>query len=114
MRREFSKRTKLDIWECSKGFCEACGVKLGPHVGVHYDHIIPDAMGGEPTAENGQALCTNCHCVKTSKTDVLAIAKTKRVREKHFGMRDPKRGRPMAGTKASGWKHKISGEWERR
>ena len=29
------------------------------------DHIIPDAEGGELDLDNGQAICINCHKLKT-------------------------------------------------
>jgi len=79
----------------------------------HYDHIIPDALGGEPTLENCQVLCKSCHSTKTSKEDAPRIAKAERNYRRNSNIKKAK-GRPIPGTKASGWKRRINGEWERR
>lgn len=79
-RREFSKAVKIQAFGRAKGFCEneACGARLLPHK-MHYDHLIPDALGGEPTLDNCQVLCLPCHGEKTAKHDVPTIAKAKRI-----------------------------------
>ncbi len=87
MRREFPKQVKRDAFLRANGCCEGngCGARLS--IGkYHYDHEIPDALGGEPTLENCLVLCIACHKVKTSGSDVPAIAKTKRIRDRHIGI----------------------------
>lgn len=76
MRREFSKRTKLEAWQRAKGCCEGegCGIKLDGKR-VEYDHVIADALGGEPTLANCRVLCVVCHLGKT-RSDAGKIAKT--------------------------------------
>lgn len=91
-RQEFTAKIKVAAFERACGRCENCGVKLGPAVGVAYDHRVPDAVGGPPTLENCTVLCRNCHGAKTSKQDVPAIAKTKRVRNSHINATDKRRG----------------------
>ena len=76
-----------------------------------YDHIIPDALGGEPTLENCQVLCSTCDDTKTDTQDIPAIAKVKRIRAKHIGAKQPSR---FPGAKNSKWKQKIGGGWELR
>jgi 5-methylcytosine-specific restriction protein A len=91
MRREFSKQVKRDAFMRANGCCEAknCGARLS--VGkFHYDHEIPDALGGEPTLENCVVLCIACHREKTSRNDIPAIAKTKRIRDRNIGIRKPR------------------------
>lgn len=90
-RREFSAKTKLAAWERCGGKCEGadCGVKLTPGR-FHYDHEIPDAMGGEPTLENCTVLCLPCHALKTTKADVPAIAKSVRIRKRAAGIKKPR------------------------
>ena len=112
MRSEFPKRVRLAAWERAQGHCETCGVKIRLGLGPHYDHVIPDAVGGEPTLENCAVLCRTCHGVKTAQRDVPAIAKTKRVRDKAVGAKE-KRSRPMPGTKASGLRKRMNGSVER-
>ena len=87
-RRNFPDKVKAAAFERAKGRCEKCTAKL--FVGkIHYDHRIPDAMGGEPTLGNCDVLCTACHSIKTTRADVPAIAKVKRIRAKHIGAHKP-------------------------
>lgn len=80
MRKEFSSKVKLAAWERCDGKCEACHARI---IGrPEYDHILPDALGGEPTLENCSVLCSKCHRIKTSTGDVPRIAKTKRTKRK--------------------------------
>lgn len=93
MRREFPKQVKRDAFARASGRCEGwlpngtiCDAKLT--VGkFHYDHVIPDAHGGEPVLANCAVICTTCHKYKTTKLDVPAIAKTKRISDEHSGIR---------------------------
>lgn len=88
MRREFSAYTKAQAALRAGGRCESCTARLGDG-GFHYDHIIPDAIGGEPTLDNCQVLCLTCHRAKTTKHDIPRAAKTKR---QHRGHVNAKRG----------------------
>lgn len=110
-RREFPRKVKATAFQRAYGQCEICTVRLS--VGkFHYDHRIPDAMGGEPTLENCQVLCTACHATKTP-ADVKRIAKTVRQRDKNNGTHT-RTSRPLMGTKASGWRKPFNGPPERR
>lgn len=105
MRREFPKRVMRDAFVRADGQCEACGARLT--VGKFaYDHIIPDALGGEPTLENCQCVCLPCHGAKTQKIDVPMIAKAKRNYDKHRGIKKPSR---FPGSRNSRFKKKIDG-----
>lgn len=113
-RREFPAKVKAAAFERANGCCEnsKCGVRLS--VGkFHYDHVIPDALGGEPTLENCAVLCHPCHLVKTAGEDVPRIAKTKRIRNNHIGAKVPSRN-PLPGSRASGWKRRMDGTVVRR
>ena len=101
MRREFPKPVKRAALKRAAGKCEAedCGVPFG--VKFHFDHVIADGLGGEPTLENCAVLCHVCHHEKTRKHDVPRIAKMKRVRDRHDGITAPRskiasRGFPKA------------------
>lgn len=105
MRREFSKQVRRDAFMRANGRCEGhpygerCPVKL--RVGrFHYDHDIPDALGGEPTLENCVVLCLACHKEKTGSRDIPAIAKTKRIQDREIGIRNPSRLRSRGFQKA--------------
>lgn len=80
MRREFSKGVRAKAADRSKGLCEGCGVKL-PVGGYHYDHDVPDGLGGEPTLENCRVLCLPCHKVKTIEHDNPRMQKADRQRK---------------------------------
>lgn len=91
-RREFSKRVKLDAWHRSAGNCEICTVKIFGGNGPHYDHILPDALGGDATLENCQVLCKTCHGGKTARDDIPRISKARRGFENRIGAREKRRG----------------------
>jgi 5-methylcytosine-specific restriction endonuclease McrA len=110
-RREFSAKVKVAAFERAANHCEECTAVLS--VGrFHYDHIIPDALGGEPTLENCAVLCHACHGAKTAKKDVPQIAKAKRVARKHTGAHRPKSTIP--GSKGHWLKRKLDGTTVRR
>lgn len=114
MRTEFSKAVKRDAFFRANGKCE--GVSCGAFLSVgkfHYDHEIPDQLGGEATLENCKVLCFACHKVKTTKHDVPNIAKAKRRELNHLGIKSTS-SRPMPGTKASGIKKYMDGRIARR
>lgn len=90
MRQEFSAKVKVAAYQRSGGRCEACTAPLRPGH-VHYDHVVPDALGGSPTIENCAVLCTSCHGAKTARQDVPQIAKMKRQKQAHIGARKPSR-----------------------
>ena len=89
MRREFPVKVKVAAYERAGGCCEHCTAPI--RGGAHYDHRIPDALGGEPVLSNVQVLCRTCHGLKTSQQDVPTIAKSKRTHAKHISARE-KRG----------------------
>lgn len=91
MRQEFSAKVRVAAFERANGCCEKCksGIKLLTH-DIHYDHIIPDALGGEPVLSNCQVLCRSHHDAKTRKTDVPRIAKAKRNRRRAAGVKKPR------------------------
>lgn len=88
-RTEFTGKIKITAWLRSDGRCENCTAKLFTG-NAHYDHRVPDAMGGEATLANCQVLCRACHSVKTTKGDVPAIAKAKRRERRNAGIRKPR------------------------
>ena len=104
-RREFSKAVMRDAFMRCNGACEGCGARLSAGK-FHYDHIIPDALGGDPVLDNCQVLCKPCHADKTGKQDIPAIAKTKRIRDRERGIRRPSR---FTGARTSRWKKKMDG-----
>lgn len=89
MRQEFTAKIKVAAYERSKGRCERCTAFLVAGR-LRYNHRIPDALGGEPTLENCEVLCLGCDSEQTYKTDIPAIAKSKRIRKHRAGVRKPR------------------------
>ena len=112
MRREFPTKIRVAAFQRANGLCEKCGARLTPGK-FAYDHILPDWLGGEPTLENAQVLCDPCHSEKTHGQDRPRINKTQRQHARHIEAKAPSRN-PLPGSKASGWKRKMNGEWVRR
>ncbi len=122
-RREFSKATKREALKRSEGLCEARGEWYGLEAGrrcnallsygVQFDHIDLDANSKDNSLSNCAAVCIKCHDWKTRNRDIPLAAKTQRQQDKERGIRK-RTSRPMPGTKASGWKKKLSGEVVRR
>src|ERR1017187_7747346 len=77
MRTEFSQKVKANAAIRANGNCEICTRKLRAG-DFHFDHEVPDALGGEATLENCRCLCRSCHGEKTAKSDIPRIAKAKR------------------------------------
>lgn len=99
MRSEFSKPTKREALKRSGGRCEAVGELYGLAFGtrcnaplshgVEFDHFPIAATEPDCTGlDNCVACCPSCHRWKTSHYDVPAQAKSKRVRDKHLGIRN--------------------------
>jgi 5-methylcytosine-specific restriction protein A len=86
MRQEFPAKVKAAAALRANGSCEGCTRRLSAG-DFHYDHEIPDALGGEPTLQNCRVLCRSCHKVKTTEADVPRIAKAKRNYRKAHGIK---------------------------
>lgn len=106
MRRNFPAKVMALAFQRAAGRCEKCTARLV--VGkFQYDHIIADALGGEPTLENCQVLCSSCHGVKTP-IDTTKAAKVKRqTRKLMAGIRSTRNLIP--GSKGTRFKRKLDG-----
>ena len=77
MRKSFSKSQCEEILENQDGNCKKCGVRFfGKNkVRPQYDHINGDHSDNR--VANGQAICANCHDVKSRKENVKRSIKEK-------------------------------------
>lgn len=105
-RTEFSKAVRRQAVGRANGQCEGsmrdgsrcvCRVSAGRQ---HFDHDLPDWMGGEATLENCRVLCIPCHTEKTAKRDAPLIAKTKRILDNEQGIRTQSRLKGQGFRKA--------------
>jgi 5-methylcytosine-specific restriction protein A len=91
--------------------CAHCGRTIRTGDKWQCDHIRALIRGGENRESNLQALCDPCHKAKTN-TDIRDKSIVYKKQLAHYGLR--KSQRPMMGSKASGWKHLMNGQWVRR
>ena len=89
-RQEFPPKVKEQECERAQGKCRKCGIIIGDKP-KHFDHILPDWLGGKPELSNCQLLCHECHKEKTAKEDVPRIAKAKRQHRKALGIKNESR-----------------------
>ncbi len=107
-------RVRDRVWLRDDGRCQCgCARKILAGEQWQTDHAVALANGGENCESNLRTLLVEHHKVK-SASDVAEKARVYKTRTKHNGIKRKPKGRPMMGTKASGWKHKVNGEWERR
>jgi 5-methylcytosine-specific restriction endonuclease McrA len=122
-RKEFSSVTKRQALERSEGRCEAVGKVYGLNAGarcsgalsagVEFDHYpVRAADGGENTLDNCVAVCRTCHRYKTRMFDLPAIAKGKRISDRHKGIKKAPTG--FATNRMGAFKRKIDGRIEPR
>jgi|Deesub1362A_J573_1020465.scaffolds.fasta_scaffold00370_31 hypothetical protein len=92
-RKYISKADEDKLLEKQKWKCARCGKILRPGR-YHLDHKKPLALGGTNSIRNLQALCPDCHHIKT-KEDKKKIARTKKKEKNVFGLSvsSSKRGR---------------------
>ena len=106
----------LRLWRRQGGRCPECGRPLRPGHIVR-EHLKPLWTGeGLNREHNIQLWCAiPCSQDKTSE-ETKTRAKADRQLYRHLGLRTRRqlKTRPLPGTKRSGWKHKLNGQWERR
>ena len=106
-------RVRVRVFGRDDGRCTCgCDRKIMPGDAWQTDHTIALINGGENRERNLTTLLTACHLRKTID-DVAEKSAVATKRKKHLGLRKAK-GRPMIGTKASGWKHTFNNGWVRR
>ncbi len=103
-RKPMSPTRRLRIWEAHKGVCIVCRLKImRPPWTV--EHVIPLGLGGADTDDNCGPAHEDCRREK-DKADVRSIAKAKRIKARHIGIR--KRS-TFPCSKDGPWKAKIGG-----
>ena len=107
------ERTKLFLDR--KGVCHRCTRKIMGGEKWYDEHLISLGNGGTNEWNNRVLTCCNCFHPKNAE-DAGKLAKTRRVAVAHIipPSQRQKKGKPMPGTKRSGWRHRMDGTWERR
>jgi hypothetical protein len=120
-RYEFSTATKRLAEARAAGRCEARGVAYGldpsqtcnapfKASAKEFDHYpLPATMEGSDTLENCVVCCPDCHDHKTRTLDIPVQAKSKRVSDKHLGIRMRGRGFPTRPKQRTATRPPIKG-----
>ena len=111
-RKPLTEKQKLQMFIEHHGICCVCGHKINGVNEAWDEHWDPLWLQGDNRWQNRRPAHEKCAREKSGK-EAKTRAKIRSVAQKHFGSKKP-RPRPIPGSKASGWKHKMSGEWERR
>ena len=109
-RRAMSPTRRLRIWEAHSGVCCLCGGKIdGVREKWTVEHLRALGLGGADDDANCAPAHEDCRRVK-DKADVKAIAKAKRSKAKHLGIKKQSTfPKPPKGTRYN-WK---TGRYER-
>ena len=75
--------------------CEGCGRELRSGE-IIYEHVQPDGLGGEPTAENCKVFGLKCCATPKTKDDNAIMTKADAVLRAKYGL-DPKPRQKLQG-----------------
>jgi 5-methylcytosine-specific restriction endonuclease McrA len=105
-------RVRLRVFMRDKGVCQCgCERPIRPGEPWQTDHKVALINGGANRETNLHSMLADHHKEKT-RTDVAQKAKAARVQLKTYGVKG--KSRPMAGSKASGWKKTFGRGWVKR
>jgi 5-methylcytosine-specific restriction protein A len=114
-RKRLTDHQRAAIFLNFGGICHRCERKLRSGDSWQLDHIIALENGGKDEPDNLAPCCDWCHKGKTAE-DHGKAAKGRAVAVSTIIPRSQrqKKGRPMMGSKASGWRKRMDGTVERR
>lgn len=99
-RRSMSPSRRLRIFEAHGGVCCHCGLKIdGVREAWIVEHLLALGLTGADDDANCAPAHEHCRRVK-DKDDVKRIAKAKRAKQQHLGIRPPSRLRGRGFEKA--------------
>ena len=104
-------RIRIRVFARHGGRCHCCGRLILVGERWDCDHVIALINGGEHRESNLKPILAEHHREKT-RLDTAIKSRTYRTRRSHLGLQKSKR--PIIGSKTSGWKRKMSGEWVKR
>ena len=86
-RRPLSRKRRAELFARMKGICHLCRQPIVPPQAWDVSHVIPLAIGGKDDESNFDVAHRRCHRQWTAKHDQPVIAKTKRIKDKHEGIK---------------------------
>ena len=111
-RKHLTRSQRAGIFEAHSGICHLCGLRIQAGERWELEHIQALGLGGADDVANMAPAHVRCHQGKTNG-EKTTMAKADRQKWFHMGIRKPP-SRWLPGSKASGWKHKLTGGWVRR
>lgn len=105
-RRNRPPAERLRLFQLHSGICHICGQKITQGERWEIEHVVPFELTKDDSDENVRPAHASCHSAKTA-ADKGAIAKAKRLEQKHRGAHRPKT--PFPGSRNSKWKRKMDG-----
>lgn len=105
-------RVRLRVFARHGGVCHLSGRTIRPGDAWDCDHVVALINGGQHRERNLAPALRIKHREKTAQ-DVAEKSKVYRKQAAHLGVK-LRKGRPMPGSKASGFKRKMNGTVERR
>jgi hypothetical protein len=112
-RARLSRLDRIRIFDAADGVCCICKCQIQPGERWIVEHEKPLWLGGADDDTNRKPAHERCAIGKTT-SEAPVKAKNDRQRANHIGIKRKPKSRPLPGSRASGWKHKLSGEWVRR
>lgn len=105
-------RVRLRVLKKHNECCASCGRHITTGTRWICDHTVALINSGPNRETNLRPLCSWCTPAKDA-SDVAEKSATYGSQKRNFGLRKAK-GKPIMGSRASGWRHKMDGTWERR
>lgn len=114
-RERLTDQERVELFLERSGRCHRCTNRIRPGRPWYDEHLKSLATGGGNEWANRVLTCENCFPLKNAD-DAKKLAKQRAVAVAHVipPSQRQKRGRPIPGSKRSGWKHRMDGTWERR
>lgn len=85
-RKSLSPLQRLKVFEAASGRCHICGARIQLNQPWDVEHVIPLALMGADDPSNMSPAHKACHAAKTA-IDFASIAKAKRMKARHLGIR---------------------------
>lgn len=101
-------RVRIRVFEKYNGTCYRSGRKILPGDKWDLDHVIAIVNGGQHRETNLAPILSDEPHKEKTREDRKLQSRNYKIRKRHLGLAKPK-GRPMAGTKASGLKKRMDG-----
>ena len=114
-REDLTRQERAKLFLDKGGRCHRCTRQIRPGEVWIAEHLLALQNGGDSSPGNWDITCSNCKPKKDSE-DAKTAAKARHVATRHLVPSDfrDRKGPPMLGSRASGWRKPFFGKAERR